>query len=284
VRRPPPPELLALLAPIERAGFWVGDFFARHLGLLGEAWNTVVLGVLIWFSGGRRIDCRGMQHVADLDRSARVLLVANHRSYFDFFVIAAMCFWHSELSKRILFPVRSTFFYERPLGIVVNVFMSAMTMFPPVLRDREKLAFNRYSLDRCVDELAVPGTVMGIHPEGTRNKTDDPYAFLRAQPGVGRVILEASEEVRVHPVFITGIANDLLREMRYNWLAPRAHPIDILFGPAIDFTDLRQRGNRASTQLLAAQRCVDHIKALAEQRREIAASRAERERPADVSR
>src|SRR2546429_6871258 len=36
--------------------------------------------------------------------------------------------------------------------------------------------------------------------EGTRNKSDDPYSFLRPQPGVGKLIKDANPQVV--PIFI----------------------------------------------------------------------------------
>ena len=62
-------------------------------------------------------------------------------------------------------------------------------MFPPIMRGREKIGFNEYSIQRMIAELGVPNTLIGIHPEGTRNKTDDPYTFLKIRPGAGRVAL-----------------------------------------------------------------------------------------------
>ncbi len=62
--------------------------------------------------------------------------------------------------------------------------MSGMRMFPPVLRGesiRRRATFNEYSIQRTIEELQIPGTVMGLHPEGTRNKDDDPYKLLRAR-------------------------------------------------------------------------------------------------------
>ena len=50
---------------------------------------------------------------------------------------------------------------------------------------RAPRAFNRYALERCLYELDVPGTVLAVHPEGKRNKSDDPYALLPAQPSRG---------------------------------------------------------------------------------------------------
>src|SRR5690606_16582166 len=175
---------------------------------------------------GRRYRVRGEDVISSFEPEDRVLLVANHRSFFDFFVITFVNVTHSRLGRRAFFPVRSTFFYEHPLGGVVNLLMSGMMMYPPVFRDRRRLRFNLLSLRRLVDELKVPGTVVGIHPEGTRGKGPDPYELLPVQFGVGRVALEA-EGARVVPVFIVGMTNNLALETVRNWLFPDAYPIDV---------------------------------------------------------
>ncbi|MCZ7679658.1 MAG: 1-acyl-sn-glycerol-3-phosphate acyltransferase [Sandaracinaceae bacterium] len=159
-----------------------------------------------------------------------VILVANHRSFFDFYVVSAMIYWRTRLPRRVLFPVRADFFYDHPAGVALNFVIANMAMFPPVLRDPKRRAFNRYSVARCVAELATPGTVMGLHPEGTRNKGDDPYSLLPAQPGVGQVVLGAPR-ARVFPVFLHGVTNDIFAELADNWRRPDERPIDIWFGP-----------------------------------------------------
>lgn len=263
----PSPDTLSLLTPTERLSFELADFVNTRMSPVAAAWNTAFMGALIWSAGGRRLDVRGLEHLAPFGKDARVLLVANHRSFFDFYVITAILFWRTNLPKRILFPVRATFFYDNPAGPLLNAAMSGMAMFPPILRDRQRAAFNRYSVQRCVEELETPGTVMGVHPEGTRNKSDDPYSFLPAQPGVGKVALEAPH-ASVFPVFIHGLTNDLRREWRRNWLMPKErNPITVTFGTEIDFADLRAQGSRPATQKRAADRCLDAIKALATEHR-----------------
>lgn len=262
----PSREQLELLTKTERVSFELADFVTTRVPGVAAAWNTAFMGFLIWSAGGRRLDVRGLEHLAPYGKDARVLLVANHRSFFDFYVITAILFWRTNLSKRILFPVRSSFFYDNPLGPVLNAAMSGMAMFPPILRDPRRAAFNRYSIARCVEELEKPGTVMGLHPEGTRNKGSDPYSFLPAQPGVGKVALESSAPV--FPVFIHGVTNNLVREWRRNWLEPKSrHRITVIFGPEIDFADLRAMGSRATTQKRAADRCLAAIQSLAEAHR-----------------
>lgn len=266
----PPRELLGALTPTERVALAIGDFSVRHLTLAAKAYNTVTMGVMLWSTAGKRMDIVGLSHLQKLGPRDRVLLVCNHRTFFDFFVITAAFFWNTKLSRRILFPIRSTFFYDHPLGPLVNASMSAMRMFPPLLRDKgeDKRAFNKWAIDRCIEELAVPGTVMGLHPEGTRNKSDDPYALLPAKPGVGRVALGAVG-AHVIPAFVLGPSNDLASEFKKNWTAAKDHRIDVLFGAPIDFSDLRAHDEGNKTALQASQRCVEAIAELAREQRRL---------------
>ncbi len=281
----PTKEQLAPLTRLERTSFEIAHFFAQpRFTLLSKVHNSVFMGGLIYSCGGRRFNIQGLEHLAPLGKKDSVLLVANHRSFFDFFTITAILYWRTRLTKRIFFPVRQNFFYDNPAGPFVNAVMSGMRMFPPVMRDKEKRPFNNYVLARCIEELNREdiGTVLGIHPEGTRNKGDDPYSFLPAQPGVGRVTLGATRAC-VIPVFALGMGQSILDEMRMNVLTPNEHPVDVYFGAPLDFSDLRPKANMLTTQKRAADRCLDAIKALAERQRHNAAIRAERDPDAEVS-
>ena len=280
----PTPEQLASLTRLERASFEIADFFARpELSVLSKAWNSAFMGGLIYSCGSRRFNIQGLEHLAPFGKKDSVLLVANHRSFFDFFTISALIYWRSRLTKRIFFPVRQNFFYDNPAGPLVNAVMSGMRMFPPVMRDKEKRPFNNYVLARCIEELNREdiGTVLGIHPEGTRNKGPDPYSFLPAQPGVGRVALGATRAY-VIPVFALGMGQSIVGELKMNALSPDKHPVDVYFGAPIGFDDLRPKANMVTTQKRAADRCLDAIKALAERQRRDAAIRAGRDPDAEV--
>jgi 1-acyl-sn-glycerol-3-phosphate acyltransferase len=281
----PTPEQLAPLSRFERAAFEVADVLSHpKLSPLSAGWNSVVMGALIWSCGGRRFNIHGLEHLTSFGKKDSVLLVANHRSFFDFFSITAILYWRTRLTKRIFFPVRQTFFYEHPLGPAVNWAMSGMRMFPPVMREKEKRAFNMYSVARCIEELNREdiGTVLGIHPEGTRNKGPDPYAFLPAQPGVGRVALGATR-AHVVPVFVLGMGQSIPGELRMNWLTePSDNPVDMYFGAPLDFSDLRPKSHLITTQKRAADRCLDAIKSLADLQRRDAAIREGRD-PAAVA-
>jgi 1-acyl-sn-glycerol-3-phosphate acyltransferase len=263
------------LTRFERAAFRIADVLAApKLTPLSANWNSVVMGALIYSCGSRRFHIHGLENLARFGKKDSILLVANHRSFFDFFTITALLYWRTKLTKRIFFPVRQNFFYDHPLGPAVNFAMSGMRMFPPVMREKEKKAFNTYSVARCIEELDRPdiGTVLGIHPEGTRNKGSDPYAFLPAQPGVGRIAL-GSTRAHVIPVFALGMGQSIPGEWRMNLLAPEQHPVDVYFGTPIDFSDLRPKANMVTSQKRAADRCLDAIKVLADKQRRAAAIR-----------
>lgn len=272
----PTKEQLATLTPVERAAFAVGDFSARYLSVPAMAWNTVVMGAMLYATAGRRLQTHGLENLSKFRAPERILIVCNHRTFFDFFVITAVVFWRTELSHRILFPVRSSFFYDNPIGPVVNAAMSGMRMFPPVLRGesvRRRATFNEYSVKRTIEELTVPGTVMGLHPEGTRNKHDDPYKLLRARAGVGRIALE-SPQARIIPAFVLGMGNDLSKEFGHNFFRARDTRIDALFGPEILLDDLRMLPPSPQTARRASERMLDAIRALADSHRAMSASRA----------
>ena len=280
----PTPEQLAPLTRFERASFRLADLLSGpRLTPLSANWNSVVMGALIYSCSSRRLKIHGLENLAPFGKKDSILLVANHRSFFDFFTITAILYWRTRLTKRIFFPVRQNFFYDHPLGPAVNFAMSGMRMFPPIMRDKEKKGFNTYSVVRCLEELNRPdiGTVLGIHPEGTRNKGDDPYQFLPAQPGVGRVALGATR-AHVIPVFVLGMAQSIPGEWRKNLFEADAQPVDLYFGPPIDFSDLRPKANMVTTQKRASDRCLDAIKVLADRQRIAAAIRDGRD-PAAVS-
>ena len=268
----PTSEQLAPLTRFERASFRLADLLAApRLTPLSANWNTVVMGALIWSCGGRRFKIHGLENLVQFGKKDSILLVANHRSFFDFFTITALLYWHTKLTKRIFFPVRQSFFYDHPLGPAVNFAMSGMRMFPPIMREKEKKGFNTYAVARCIEELDRPdiGTVLGIHPEGTRNKSDDPYEFLPAQPGVGRIAL-GSQRAHVIPVFVLGMAQSITGEWRKNLFEADTQPVDLYFGTPIDFTDLRPKANMVTAQKRAADRCLDAIKVLADRQRHAA--------------
>ena len=193
----------------------------------------------------------GIERLPVLEQRQSYILVSNHRSFFDLYLIFGDLVRRG-LKHRIVFPVRSKFFYDNPLGLLVNGVMSFFAMYPPLFRERKKLILNPTSLDELSWLLRRGGMFCGIHPEGTRKKDDDPYTFLPAQRGVGRIIQGA--RVPVIPVFINGLINDLPRQVESNFDGT-GREIHVVFGAPIDFGTLLDEPATARTE----QRIADHV-------------------------
>jgi 1-acyl-sn-glycerol-3-phosphate acyltransferase len=198
----------------------------------------------------------GLERLPRLERSQSYILVSNHRSFFDLYVITGHLV-RLRLKHRIVFPVRADFFFTSLVGLFVNGVMSFFAMYPPIFRDRKKLALNPVSLDELAWLLRRGGYFCGLHPEGTRKKDDDPYTFLPAQRGVGRVIHEA--KVPVIPVFINGLLpNDLPRQVSSNFDGT-GRKIVVVFGEPIDFSDLYAEAGTPKVHQAAADRTLEAI-------------------------
>jgi 1-acyl-sn-glycerol-3-phosphate acyltransferase len=64
------------------------------------------------------------------------IVVCNHRSIFDMFLVISELVRRGIVRQRILFPVKSEFFYDNALGMLVNGMCSFFAMYPPIFRSR----------------------------------------------------------------------------------------------------------------------------------------------------
>jgi 1-acyl-sn-glycerol-3-phosphate acyltransferase len=121
---------------------------------------------------------------------------------------------------------------------MVNAAVAGGAMYPPIYRQSDRRALNDDALDRMVEILRRRGNVLGMHPEGTRGTGPDPYTFLPAQPGVGKLALIAQPVVI--PAFIHGLGNNAVDDIRTNFTreARRSRAIITVFGAPIDYRDL----------------------------------------------
>lgn len=262
----PTPEQLSTLTDFERKAFAIADTINRHLPLkraahaflktIGAGWVHVCTRNLL------RV--QGMEHVTTLDPNRGVVVIANHRSFFDLYVMASVLLRNTDWVDGMYFPVRGDYFYERPDGIVVNAIMSAWAMYPPVMRRPEARTFNEYTVDLMAELLQHRGTVVGMHPEGTRNKSDDPYTLLPAQPGIGQMVHRAKPIVL--PVFVLGLCNDLPKQVKGNFTGG-GDPITMVFGAPVDLSKELNDQPRLRTYMKIAHRLRDTLTALGEQER-----------------
>jgi 1-acyl-sn-glycerol-3-phosphate acyltransferase len=266
----PAREEMAVLSPFERFAFrltWRMNrggwkrFWTFCQRTLGAGWIHVSTYNLMSVSG--------LEHVEAVSHERPILLVANHRSFFDMYVVSTVLFRHTKWRKQLFFPVRGRFFYDTFGGLLVNLVMGWWSMFPPFFAGgdnpkTEQREFDKFSM-RLLAHLCREGAgnVIGFHPEGTRNKGADPYTYLRPQPGVGRLIKDARPQVL--PVFIAGLGNDLPKQVLGNWRG--GEPVRVRFGPALELADFYERRDSVRTYKEIADFCMSKIAELGEQDR-----------------
>ena len=262
----PTPEQLAVLSAVERMGYRIADWTNRTVKMPLIWWNRTFMFFIIWLCLGRRLKVHHLERIQHLDADSRIILAANHRTFFDFFVITWVNYTFTQMPKRIFFPVRSTFFYDRVIGIVLNFIMGAYSMFPPIMRAAKKKPFNAYALQRITEELQDQGVIVGFHPEGTRNKDPDHTKLLPARAGVGEVIRNTPVATTI-PVFIAGPTNRVVREFFVNWFAAKKNPVVVYYGAPIETQSFMSSvSNRALHQEIA-DHCMKHIVELSEEYR-----------------
>jgi 1-acyl-sn-glycerol-3-phosphate acyltransferase len=207
----------------------------------------------------------GVERLPRFDRDESTILVSNHRSFFDLYAVSAFLLKRG-LSQRLMFPVRSQFFYDTPLGFAVNGAMSIFAMYPPVFRDRDRVALNRASVDEVIGRLLAGGAFVGLHPEGKRSQSPDPYTLLPARPGVGRIIQATKGRATVVPVFVNGLGNDVVELVAGNY-RKTGTPVTIVFGAPVTFGDLLDGAPSTELHLAIAERALDAVRALGTEER-----------------
>ena len=266
----PTAEELAVLSPFERFAF--GLTWRMNRGRWKRFWTFCqrIFGAgWIHVSTYNLMHVTGLEHVEAVSHERPILLVANHRSFFDMYVVSTVLFRRTKWRKQLFFPVRGRFFYDTVGGLFVNFIMGWWSMFPPFFAGgdnpkTEQREFDKFSM-RLLAHLCREGAgnVIGFHPEGTRNKNSDPYSYLRAQPGVGKLIKDARPQVV--PVFIAGLSNDLKRQVLGNWRG--GEKVRVRFGPALDLSEFYDRRDSARTYMEIAGFVMSKIAELGEQDR-----------------
>jgi len=264
---PAPKALLQTLAPLERLHYRAAWRFNQEPFKRFMARMQYTLGsIFIRSVTARRTKVYGIEHVACSSLDRPLLLVANHRSYFDMFVISSEIFRHTHVRRHLYFPIMGTHYYQSLTGMLINATVGFWTMFPPLFAKASHKEIDRHSMETIV-ELCSQGeqTMIGIHPEGGRNTDPDPYTFRRVQPGTGRIIHAARPQVI--PVFIVGLENTVWDQVAANWRSPT--PIRIHFGAPLDFSDLYDLPPKGSTYKTITDFVMERVRDLMEQDRAI---------------
>ena len=132
-----------------------------------------------------RIDAVGLSNIPD-DRAA--LVVANHVSWVDAFVLGSLC------SRPVRF-VMDRGFYRIP---IMNVLWRVARAIPITSRRRDRACFDRAM--NSIDEALANGEVVIIFPEGRITRDGEVDTF---RPGVDMILQR--RPVDVVPVAIRGL-------------------------------------------------------------------------------
>lgn len=266
---------ISVLSFTERVGFWLTH--RMNLGLWKRFWTFCqrhIGSLWIYLATYNLMNVFGVENVEETDPERPLLLVANHRSFFDLYTVSSVLFRRTTRPINLFFPVRAKFFYNNPLGWFVNFAMGWFSMYPPFFREEKvaaKREFDKFSVRRLIQLCSYGwGNVIGFHPEGKRNLEGGPYDFLSAQPGIGKVIYAARPQIV--PVFIAGLGNDLPRQILGNWTG--GENVRIWFGEPIDLSAYYEKTDRLRTHKEIADHLMAKIAELGEKDRIEFADRA----------
>lgn len=239
---------------------------------VGAAW--------VHFCSRNLVRADNVAPLAALSPDRGVIIASNHRSYADMYLLSSVLLPRCGWIERMYFPVRSEFIYDHIGGLVANALIAGMAMYPPVYRQPARRALNRDTVAFLAGELGRRGTVVGMHPEGRRSTTADPYTLLPAQPGLGEIVHRARP--LVIPAFISGVPDNLFAGIRDNFRGVRAAAtaaapaeITITFGEPRTFDEYHDApaSTRTSLRIAAAIRAaIEQLGALERERRSRRAS------------
>ncbi len=243
---------------------------------IARRWNYYFFATFANRFTQRTVNVIRPEILRDVPADKPLVVVANHLTFWDLFAISTIQFAINAQRRVGYFPVRAKFFYDNPIGMLLNVIFAGGSMWPPIFRDRKKARMNALSM-RIISELtSTPEAFIGFHPEGTRNRTGDPHTLLPGQGGTGRLVFSAWQNgAVVVPVFINGLAKWLPVQLYRN--LTRSVPLNVIVGEPLDFSELAKRRKNAATYQAVTDQTMRHLQVLADEEREIlAAQRAAR--------
>jgi len=161
----------------------------------------------------------------NLPKSGPAILVSNHISAGDTFVLPAM------IKRRLTFPAKAELFSGRGLrGRLTGWFMKSIGQLP---MDRSGGRASATSMDGVLGVLAS-GELLGIYPEGTRSPDGRLY---KGKTGVARIVLQAGV-----PVIPVGMINTEFVPTRLLKIPLMRRP-GVRIGKPLDFSRYAGSGN-----------------------------------------
>ncbi|MCD6500128.1 MAG: 1-acyl-sn-glycerol-3-phosphate acyltransferase [Deltaproteobacteria bacterium] len=191
------------------------------------------------------------------------LILANHRTMIDSYLIGHLTSWPWSLLKPYVLPyhpaAEENFYRNKVIG-----WFSARWKCLPVrrgVRDFRALAMMTE---------ALPSSHMVIFPEGGRSRTGE---LLRGRPGTGKLIRDT--HCKAVPCYVRGMNNVLpIGKAR-----PRLfNKISLIFGNPISFDDLYALPDCKETSQKFIDRVMDHVATLRDELDAIEAAQEQRRR------
>lgn len=267
----PTPEQWACLLPMEKFHFQVVDTVNR------APWFPDLSSHLNRHISRFWVECFVRNHVVDhgfenfrkIDPRRGVFLVANHRTFYDLFTIMGRLYTLFGNHHRIFFPIRSPFFYDSLAGMFVNLSLAFGAMYPPIMRDPKRKAWNSFAMDLLAELLQDRRNLVGFHPEGKRSQEPDPYSLLPGKLGCGMVIHKS--RANVVPVFLQGFPRSVLSWPVKN-LTGRPRPVvHMVMGPPLELAEELEAPADRRTYMRITKKTMDALAVLAERERAIRA-------------
>lgn len=215
------------------------------------------------------VEYHNFERIRNANFDNGILLCANHRSYIDNFAIAVRAMIYMPSGVRSLAPARAEGLFDRRWSILVNFFLTYMNIFPPVVRSARGALWGKRVIEILSDLLRKGRVAVFIHPEGGRNKGDDPYKLMTARPGLGRII--HSTRAEVYPVFMHGFPRTGSAYLRAMLRRPAIPSVHAVMGPPIDFAEERARPGSPRLFSEIAQKVNEAIMIVSAEEREIRA-------------
>src|ERR1700704_2261755 len=145
----PPSEELAVLSTFERFAFRLTHRMNQGGWKRFWSWCQSVFGAG-WIKLGTYNLMRvyGLENIEAVDHGSPIVLVANHRSFFDFYTLSSVLYYRTRWPKQLFFPVRGRFFYQSPAGLLVNLIMGWWSMYPPFFSGGDKPLIEKREFDK----------------------------------------------------------------------------------------------------------------------------------------
>lgn len=196
-------------------------------------WVHTFTNAFVWRFVGRVIRVEHAERLAAIASERPVVVMANHLTFWDLYILSALLYRRTGVWRDYYFPVRARFFYDNPAGFLLNVLFAGMTMFPPFFQSDGARRLDVEAL-RILDRVAGRRrALVGFHPEGTRNKSGDPYQLLPARAATKRVLHTARRAgAVVIPIFMNGLEGGMHRAFWKN--LTRSEVIHVMIGEPIE--------------------------------------------------